>query len=67
MKLNIAFTLILLLVFSKSFAQEISGQLSELPNQSILLKGFNGLDTYVIDSIQTDAEGNFVLEFAPKD
>ncbi|GGE45229.1 TlpA disulfide reductase family protein [Psychroflexus planctonicus] len=61
------FTLTLLLVFSKSFAQEISGQLSALPNQSILLKGFNGLDTHVIDSTQTDEEGHFVLEFAPKD
>lgn len=61
------FALALLFIFSKSFAQEISGQLTAVPNQSILLKGFNGLDTYVIDSTQTDADGRFVLEFAPKD
>jgi thiol-disulfide isomerase/thioredoxin len=45
------------------FAQQITGKFSALPNQSIKLQGFDNFDTYVIDSTQTDAEGNFTLKF----
>lgn len=49
------------------FAQQIKGQFSALPNQSIKLQGFDNFDTYVIDSTQTDAAGNFTLQFTQQD
>ena len=44
-------------------AQTVSGNLSWLANQEIRLEGFNGLQTYTIASIKTDAKGNFSLSY----
>ena len=42
-------------------AQNISGNLSLLANQSIKLEGFKGLQTYPISNTTIDEKGNFKL------
>jgi thiol-disulfide isomerase/thioredoxin len=48
-------------------AQNISGNLSILANQSIKLEGFKGLKTYPISSSTIDDKGNFKLTYAKTD
>jgi thiol-disulfide isomerase/thioredoxin len=62
-------TIILLLVFSPSMvlSQNIKGEFSNLPNQPLKLMGYNNFETYVIDSTQTDSEGQFSLNYSNKD
>ena len=48
-------------------AQNISGNLSLLANQSIKLEGFKGLKTYPISSSIIDEKGNFKLTYANTD
>lgn len=50
-----------------SFAQSITGDLSQLANQEIKLQGFNGLKTYAIASANADAQGKFSLKYTPTD
>jgi len=48
-------------------AQNISGNLSLLANQTIKLEGFNGLKTYPISETKCDSMGNFTLEYTKED
>lgn len=58
---------VLLLNIFQGKAQIISGNLSLLENQGIKLEGFNGLKSYAISSTQTDAKGNFTLNYSKAD
>jgi len=48
-------------------AQSISGNLSQLAGQELQLNGFNGLNTYAIDSTTMDKQGYFELSYSQKD
>ena len=48
-------------------AQSISGKLTLHSGQSIKLEGFNGLETYPIDSTTIDDKGNFKLHYSRSD
>jgi thiol-disulfide isomerase/thioredoxin len=48
-------------------AQTISGNFSLLQNKPIRLEGFNGLKTYPITNTNTDAGGNFKLNYTKAD
>ena len=48
-------------------SQNISGSLSQLPNQTIRLEAFNGFKTYQVSSATTDENGNFKLNYAKTD
>lgn len=59
---------ILLLFSVMIYAQnKITAVFPVLANQPIKLIGFNGLDTYTIDSITANAQGVFELAYSPKD
>lgn len=62
-------TTILLILFYTSFlnAQSITGNLTQLANQSIKLEGFNGLTTYPISSSTIDEKGDFKLTYSKAD
>ena len=45
----------------------INGTFTGLPNQKIKLVGFNGFDTYAIDSAQANGKGAFTLLFSKQD
>ncbi len=45
----------------------IIGTFSDLANQQIKLVGFNGFDTYAIDSTQANEKGEFNLKFSKND
>ncbi|MFO7863328.1 MAG: thioredoxin-like domain-containing protein [Salinivirgaceae bacterium] len=47
--------------------QTITGSFSQLANQTIKLEGFNGFETYVIDSAQVSKNGSFTLKYDEKD
>ena len=59
-------TLLSLLTFVLN-AQNVSGNLSLLADQSIKLEGFKGLKTYPISSSTIDDKGNFKLTYAKTD
>jgi len=67
MKNTVLFTFLFLISQALSFGQNISGQLSGMPEQGMTLKGFKGVKSYVIDSIITDANGKFKFEFNKED
>ena len=48
-------------LLSTAFGQNITGTFPGLANQPIKLVGFNGLDTYPIDSTQANEKGEFIL------
>jgi len=50
-----------------SGAQQLSGTFPDIANQKIKLVGFNGLDTYGIDSTIVGKSGDFQLKFNTKD
>jgi len=54
-------------LLTSAFAQTITGNFSGLPAQQLKLLGFDGLQSYTIDSAHTDAAGNFSLRFGTKD
>ena len=54
-------------ILSKANAQKVTGTFTALANQAIRIEGFNGFQTYLIDSDTTDANGNFKLNYANKD
>jgi hypothetical protein len=47
--------------------QTITGNFPNLANQQLLLLGFNGFDTYTIDSVKFSEKGIFHLNFGTKD
>ena len=56
-------------IFSiRGYAQNtITGNLSQLKNQTIRLVGFSGLGIYTIDSTQVNEQGTFALKYGDKD
>lgn len=48
-------------------AQSITGIFPQLANQQVQLIGYNGFQTYGIDSAQINEDGKFVLEYSPGD
>ena len=66
-RVKIIVLLCMAMLTSSSFAQTISGKLLLLANQEIRLEGFNGLQTYTISSLKTDAKGNFSLPYSKSD
>ncbi len=55
------------LTFSTAFGQSITGTFTGLANQQIKLIGYNGFNTYVIDSVQSTAKGEFQLHYGNAD
>lgn len=47
--------------------QTITGNFPKLANQQVKLVGFNGFDTYTIDSVKVGEKGIFQLNFGEKD
>ena len=47
--------------------QTVRGDFKELGGQQLKLMGYNGFETYVIDSARADQDGGFVLEFREED
>jgi len=69
-----SFCLVLFLTFncinfqySTAHGQTITGTFTGLANQQIKLVGFNGFDTYAIDSMQANEKGQFQLSFGTED
>lgn len=60
---------ILFLVFTQCSNGQptITGTFPQLASQTIKLEGFNGLDTYVIDSVKANAKGVFTVNYKPDD
>lgn len=58
---------ILLFITIQANAQSISGSFPNLSNQYIKLTGFNGFDTYAIDSVKVNEKGEFQLSFGKED
>jgi len=52
---------------STTYAQSITGNLAELPNQKVYLYGYDNFESYAIDSTTTNTKGDFKLNFAAKD
>lgn len=67
MNKSITITLLLLAFQNINYAQEINGEFSALPNQYIKLHSYENFKAYAVDSIQTDAQGRFNLQFSKKD
>lgn len=62
--------LILLLLFVSAFVYSqntITGTFPGIAKQQIKLFGFSGFDTYLIDSIQANEKGAFILTYTEKD
>ncbi len=61
-------TVILLFFCTVSFSQNtIKGTIPTLANQQVKLSGFQGFDTYIIDSTTVNENGVFQLTFGKKD
>lgn len=61
---------IIILLFNCAFAytqNSIIGSFTGLANQQIKLAGFNGFNTYLIDSIQANEKGEFELKYSKND
>jgi thiol-disulfide isomerase/thioredoxin len=67
MKNRISIFLISLIFGTILSAQNITGKLSLLVNQTIQLEGFNGLKTYPISTSTIDEKGNFKLTYSKAD
>jgi thiol-disulfide isomerase/thioredoxin len=63
----IKFTLLLFFYFELILAQNILGDFTNLPFQTITLNGFNGFNTYSISSTKTDDKGKFILNYSKLD
>ncbi|MFO7863560.1 MAG: redoxin domain-containing protein [Salinivirgaceae bacterium] len=62
--------IITILIFVTVFVYSqntITGTFPGIANQQIKLSGFNGFDTYVIDSIQANEKGTFVISYSEED
>ena len=65
---NNIFILLLCILPLKAYAQNIiSGHFPNLARQQVILKGYEGFDTYPIDSVKADKNGAFQLSFSPND
>mgnify|MGYP001434269030 CR=1 FL=1 len=65
---KIIITLIHLLIITSVWSQNaVTGTFSGIANQQIKLVGFNGFDTYVIDSTEANDKGKFSLSFGKED
>jgi thiol-disulfide isomerase/thioredoxin len=58
---------IILFITIQANAQSISGSFPNLTNRYIKFTGFNGFDTYAIDSVKVNEKGEFQLSFGKKD
>ena len=58
---------IFILFYNGLLAQSIKGQFLKIPNQTIKLEGFNGLNTYPISLTTTDVNGKFELSYSKTD
>lgn len=67
MKALFSFFLSCILTCGFISAQNISGNLSQLHNQEIMLEGFNGVNTYSINKTITNDKGEFVLSYNTTD
>ena len=69
MHIRFLFILLFISIFSiRGYAQNtVSGNLSQLKNQTIRLVGFSGLGIYTIDSTQVNEQGAFALKYGDKD
>ncbi|MFP4489538.1 MAG: hypothetical protein ACLFN1_09570, partial [Bacteroidales bacterium] len=65
-KLNTIIVLLFICVFANS-QNTITGVFPGHANQQIKLVGFNGFDTYTIDSDQANEEGAFDLSYNEQD
>ncbi len=59
--------LFLSLQFSIAFGQKVTGIFPALAHKQIKLLGYNGFNTYAIDSIQANNKGEFRLNYNKKD
>ncbi len=66
-QIALIFFTISLLGFSKADSQTISGTLSAHVGQELRLDGFNGLQTYTINSTRISSDGSFTLSYAEKE
>lgn len=58
----------LVLLSASAFSQStIKGSFPQLANQQVSLEGFNGFETYLIDSAQANEEGKFILKYSADD
>jgi thiol-disulfide isomerase/thioredoxin len=66
---RIASIIIALVLFhAVAYSQNtITGTFPPLVNQEVRLEGFNGFQTYVIDSARTNEEGQFILNYSVVD
>ncbi len=68
MKKVVLFCIVLTYFSAAAYAQNtIIGSFTSLSNQQVRLVGFEGFNTYVIDSIKVSEEGTFRLSFNVKD
>jgi hypothetical protein len=59
---------ILLLIYAFAYSQNtVTGTFSGIANQQVKLIGFEGFNTYVIDSVKVSEEGIFQLSFSKED
>jgi hypothetical protein len=59
---------ILLLIYAFAYSQRtITGTFPNLANQQIKLSGFNGFQTYPIDSVKANEKGDFILSLSKED
>jgi hypothetical protein len=66
--MKVTFFLIFLVSISYALAQStITGTFPSLASKRVSLEGFNGFQTYIIDSGQVDENGIFSLQYAAKD
>lgn len=61
------FLSIVSLIAVQSWSQQLTGSFSQLPEQYVVLHGFEGIGSYAIDSVRTDVNGAFSLRFSAKD
>lgn len=61
------FLILTTLVYRAGFSQTITGNLTQLKNQTIRLEGFVGLKTYPISNTTIDTSGKFALNYAKSD
>lgn len=59
--------LLLIGQLQSSFAQQLSGKFNDFKSQNLILEGFDGFTTYVIDSTKSSATGEFKLEYTALD
>jgi len=57
-------TLFIFLFFKTSAQNTIVGNFSSIKRQTIRLMGFQGVDTFIIDSAEVNAVGNFELHYS---